>query len=397
MRRVILIILLLSLFFALAGSVQAVTDTIVSYPDLPGAPDPAAGIPQYIKYIFIFSLSTVGVIALIAMIIAAFQYVTSVGNPQKAAAAKDRIASALLGMLLLLGSYVLLNTINPDLLKLKVEAPAVMIEIEETESPYTGGGKCQFLSLSWQGDALYQTPKGFSVDAGETLDLVLEGTEECASKALQFYKVDIPIMQSTGGSPQTLAVISHDCPIPTPSTGMDCVEIKTTGTSRDDSLEFLGVQEIEGTNKVKFPFKYTFEQDFTKNYRYSCPREKPPICNYRQLNLKENKPGIELFYTEENSEITTRFPGEALNTQYIPRKAPVWVLDGIWLCMIEDVDGKKCNKGGWYFEGCAVTKKRCESQCEWKAKEITGNKDNYVCGVRSSPKECFQDFGCQYR
>ena len=45
-----------------------------------------------------------------------FQYITSLGDPAKLADAKDRIKSAFFGLILLVGSFVILNTINPQLL-----------------------------------------------------------------------------------------------------------------------------------------------------------------------------------------------------------------------------------------------------------------------------------------
>jgi len=141
MKKIILIIILIALFFSLAGFVQAITTIVEDYPKLPACQDnkecrpgeAGFGLPQFIKYIFLFSLGIVGIVGFIAILIAAFGYVTSVGNPQKAAEAKDRIVSALLGLLLLLGSYVILNIINPDLLKLKMEAKSVKVEIEGGE------------------------------------------------------------------------------------------------------------------------------------------------------------------------------------------------------------------------------------------------------------------------
>ena len=149
MKKVILIILLLSLFFALAGSVKAIDTIVKSYPELPGAPEPTAGIPQYIRYIFVFSLGVVGIIAFVAMLMAAFGYVTSVGNPQKAAAAKDKIFSALLGMLILFASYLLLNTINPDLLKFKTEIVKVGDKVVIGVPPEEGRGGCRLTGAYW--------------------------------------------------------------------------------------------------------------------------------------------------------------------------------------------------------------------------------------------------------
>lgn len=123
----LLLMSLLLLF--LAGSAQAYVTIIKDYPELPACEGNKEcrpgqedfGLPEYVKYIFIFALGAVGIVGMLALIIAAFSYVMSAGNPQKAAVAKDQIFSALLGLLLLLASWVLLNFINPDLLKLGLD------------------------------------------------------------------------------------------------------------------------------------------------------------------------------------------------------------------------------------------------------------------------------------
>jgi len=138
MKKLLLTILLLFIFFAWAGFAQATTTIVKDYPELPGTDKPGEArkgeeLPQFIKYLFVFSLSIVGIIGLAAIIIGAFGYLTAVGNPQKAAKAKEQIFSALLGIILLLGSYLLLRVINPDLLSLGVELEPAEEKNGETE------------------------------------------------------------------------------------------------------------------------------------------------------------------------------------------------------------------------------------------------------------------------
>lgn len=124
MKKCLAIIFLVIILFALANSSQAVT-IVKDYPEIRGAVRPGeAGqgqeLPQFIKYIFMFSLGIVGLVGMVAVIMGGFDYVTSSGNPQKAAEGKNKIVSALLGLLLLLGSWILLNLVNPDLLRLGI-------------------------------------------------------------------------------------------------------------------------------------------------------------------------------------------------------------------------------------------------------------------------------------
>lgn len=145
MKNALLIILLACLFIAFSGVVYAGTTIVKSYPELPACNgnkcqpgDEGFGLPQFIKYIFLFALGAVGLAALLVIIIGGFGYLTAVGNPQKASDAKNKIFAALLGVLLLLGSYVILNTINPDLLKLGVKLDEVESELAQVPGDYTG-------------------------------------------------------------------------------------------------------------------------------------------------------------------------------------------------------------------------------------------------------------------
>lgn len=85
--------------------------------------------PQYILMLFRFSLAIAGLLALGMIIFGAIQYTTSAGNVARQQDAKDRITSAIYGIILLVGATLILTTINPDLALLKWEKPA-SIDIE---------------------------------------------------------------------------------------------------------------------------------------------------------------------------------------------------------------------------------------------------------------------------
>ena len=70
---------------------------------------------QYIQGVYNFLLGIVGMVAAVLMIIGGFQYLTSAGDKAKISAGKKRITDALIGMVLVFGSYILLYTINPNL------------------------------------------------------------------------------------------------------------------------------------------------------------------------------------------------------------------------------------------------------------------------------------------
>jgi len=77
-------------------------------------------IGQYISGFYNYAMAIVGILAVIVLMIAGVIWLTSGGNPNKVGQAKDLISGALVGLGLLLGSWILLNTVNPDLVKFKV-------------------------------------------------------------------------------------------------------------------------------------------------------------------------------------------------------------------------------------------------------------------------------------
>ena len=69
----------------------------------------------YIKYIFNLAIIVCGLITLAVIVRAGAQYTASRGNPSSLRDARDRIVCGIVGLLILLSSYVILSTINPKL------------------------------------------------------------------------------------------------------------------------------------------------------------------------------------------------------------------------------------------------------------------------------------------
>ncbi len=89
-------------------------------PNIPGGQLPVGQeLPSYINYLFIFGLSLVAFLALGQMMLGGLTYILAAGNVANKVAAKETIQQALLGLGLLLVSYLLLYTINPDLVNLR--------------------------------------------------------------------------------------------------------------------------------------------------------------------------------------------------------------------------------------------------------------------------------------
>lgn len=74
----------------------------------------------FIKYFYEWGIILGGLVAFIALVLAGFQYLTSVGDPAKMADARNRILSAVAGLVLLLSSFIILNVLNPELTVLRI-------------------------------------------------------------------------------------------------------------------------------------------------------------------------------------------------------------------------------------------------------------------------------------
>ena len=146
-------IVLFSIFYLLfSAATLAQYQLETALPKIPGIPPPSSGLPEYINYLFVFGLGVIGVIALSVMMFGGIQYILAAGNVGKTTEAKEWIYAALTGLGLLLVSYLLLRTINPDLVKLtepdltpaqlrggKIGAPEFKIK----PSDFKPGGNCK--------------------------------------------------------------------------------------------------------------------------------------------------------------------------------------------------------------------------------------------------------------
>lgn len=76
---------------------------------------------EYISYIFSLAI-IIGVLITIGVLIyGGFLYLSSTGNPEQLREAKDRIFAAFWGLAILFGSYLILNTVNPQLVIIRTK------------------------------------------------------------------------------------------------------------------------------------------------------------------------------------------------------------------------------------------------------------------------------------
>ncbi|HEY5221277.1 MAG TPA: hypothetical protein VIJ29_04015 [Candidatus Paceibacterota bacterium] len=89
--------------------------------NIPGNTPNSTSTPgAFIANFYQFALMIGGVLAFGVIIYGGVRYMASAGNPSGQSDAKEWIEGALLGLLLLVGAYFILDVVNPQLLNLKL-------------------------------------------------------------------------------------------------------------------------------------------------------------------------------------------------------------------------------------------------------------------------------------
>ena len=94
--------------------------------------DPTS-IGQYIRAIYNYAIGIVGILAVVVMMVGGIIWITAGGNAERVGQAKAWIAAAITGLILTLCSFVILKTVNSNLVEFKSINP------KPTEAPATTG------------------------------------------------------------------------------------------------------------------------------------------------------------------------------------------------------------------------------------------------------------------
>ncbi|MBN2853945.1 hypothetical protein JXK06_00180 [Patescibacteria group bacterium] len=88
---------------------------------------------RYLKAIYDYGIMIGGILAALMLMAGGLIWLTSGGDSGKVSKAKDIIAGSITGVVLLMGAYFILNTINPDLVEMK---GLKMIQIQNISMEY---------------------------------------------------------------------------------------------------------------------------------------------------------------------------------------------------------------------------------------------------------------------
>ena len=114
-------------------------------PNIPGtnAVSATSGPGAFVANFYQFALLISGILALGAIVYGGVKYAASAGNPSAQSDGKEWILSALYGILLLAGAYLILYTINPNLVNLNSAAlTPINISAPSGASGTSGSTQC---------------------------------------------------------------------------------------------------------------------------------------------------------------------------------------------------------------------------------------------------------------
>ena len=142
-------------------------------------PDPSTSIPNYIIRFYQFGVGIAGILA-VGMIVVGAITISLSGAIDKQKEGKDMIKSAIWGIALLLGSYLILNTVNPELTKLKDPNIPILPQCIEESGRYINE-PCvpkpyQFETLSFEKEL---PPLSSSTDVTDFCRQIAPGNSSC--------------------------------------------------------------------------------------------------------------------------------------------------------------------------------------------------------------------------
>jgi len=114
---ILLALFLGGLFFSFLPQAQALQ--VTNYPGVLSNLRSRMNLNELISILFKFILLMAGLAAFIMIVWGGVKYLTSAGDPARTKDAKNQVFMAILGLIILFASWMILNTINPQLVELQ--------------------------------------------------------------------------------------------------------------------------------------------------------------------------------------------------------------------------------------------------------------------------------------
>lgn len=147
-------------------------------------------IGEFLKYNYNLGLSIAGILAVIMIVVAGIQWVTSGGNSEMISSAKKRIGGAMVGLLIAYLSYTILNTVNPALVNLRLPQVYMIRPVNMISGNY-----CVDLEKPWKvapvKDEKEVPLENAFVDSFKEIDLGDVCKDDSFAKALNPFREDL--------------------------------------------------------------------------------------------------------------------------------------------------------------------------------------------------------------
>lgn len=193
--------------FCFAQTTYPPNNLETEFPDLPGLSSQQTptstqtAIPTFIRYFFHFIVLLSGLIIFSALVKGGLRYLGSAGNTEKIKLAKEEIFSAFLGVLIVLCSWLILDTINPQLLSYNISRQTIQ-QITPPASQTIESGKKRLLQIP-VGNLIEQALLGSQAmanvnEAGQNLKNVEQKAKEL--KELSRELKELSLSFTCGGS-----------------------------------------------------------------------------------------------------------------------------------------------------------------------------------------------------
>jgi hypothetical protein len=134
MKKIFILLILGMLVLPTIQVMAQDSDTYTLLAPLPGLTEISQdkALEKYVPYVFNLAIGIAAITAVVMIVFGGFQYMTSdaIGGKSEG---KDRIKNAIFGLVLVIGAWLILYTINPNLLTLNLNiAPVSIQEVKQT-------------------------------------------------------------------------------------------------------------------------------------------------------------------------------------------------------------------------------------------------------------------------
>ena len=280
--------------YKLLAPIGDLTEVRSSGGTCPGNPEMPNGIGCYLNIIFKVAIGLCAALAVIMIVVGGIQYMGNESVFGKTEA-KSRIFSAILGLLIALGAFAILNTINPALTgKDGVDVDQVTIEIDEEEETepvttyYQVTGKTKICTSGYRdvntyGNGTIKQPKKINicnsiggVNIADNLQSMINEAKKAgivlSGYGSRSYDRQVQLRKNHGCKPDIYTSPAKSCKPPTARPGHSNHEV---GVAVDFTCNGQSMVEAGGRNSVCFKWmatnasKYGFKNLASESWHWS--------------------------------------------------------------------------------------------------------------------------------